>query len=122
MAKFLRRKVGNQGETEIVELVRCPNCKGKLAHLPVNYPLFDVHCTACSFRAQVKTSSSKPKDVIFGAGWNVIDKVLKCGFTIPPLLVNFKWKEGTHRKQTILFYPFIPKINLKMYCSVETFF
>lgn len=77
--------------------------------LPPNYPLYDLQCTGCSFRAQVKTSNSKPKKEIFGAGWEIIDKVLKSGFTIPPLIVNFKSSHG----QEIQFYPFIPKGNLK---------
>ena len=45
----------------------------------------------------------------------VIDKVLKAGFMIPPLIVNFKWKEKGKKHQKILFYPFIPKANLKKY-------
>ena len=62
-----------------------------------------------------KTVKSKPKDVIRGAGWDIIEKVLKAGFMIPPLLVNFKWKTKGIRKQKIHFYPFIPKANLKKY-------
>lgn len=80
--------------------------------LPVSYPLFDVQCTGCSFRAQVKTNNSKPKDVIFGAGWDIMEKVLKSGYTVPPLIANFKWKEGGTNKQEIRLYPFIPKVNL----------
>ena len=106
---------GDCGEGEIIRLVRCPNCGKKLNKLPVNYPLYDVQCTGCSFRAQIKTSLSKPKDVVRGAGWDVIEKVTKCGFIIPPLIVNFKWAEGKTRKQSVRFYPFIPKKNLRNY-------
>ena len=79
--------------------------------LPPNYPLFDVQCTGCSFRAQVKTSKLSPRNIVFGAGWEIMDKVLKSGHTIPSLLLNFKW--GVH--QEIRFYPFIPRLNLKKY-------
>ncbi len=107
------KKAGDDGEKEVVELVPCPNCGKKLMLLPPSYPLFDVQCTGCSFRAQVKTNNTKPKKIIFGAGWQIMDKVLKSGFITPSLIANFKWsdKEGAH--QEIRFYPFIPKRHLK---------
>ena len=107
------RKAGDVGEGEVVQLVPCPNCGKELMRLPPNYPLYDIQCTGCSFRAQVKTNNSKPKDEIFGAGWEIIEKVLKSGFMVPPLLVNYKWIEKGKKRQKILFYPFVPKINLK---------
>ncbi len=81
--------------------------------LPPNYPLYDVQCTGCSFRAQVKTNNSKPKDEIFGAGWEIIDKVLKSGFMVPPLIANFKWLENGKKQQRILLYPFVPRNHLR---------
>jgi len=106
---------GKQGEKEIVRLVPCPNCGKKQMPLPPNYPLFDIQCTGCSFRAQVKTNNNKPKNIVFGAGWQIMDKVLKSGFITPPLFLNFKWKEGKAVRQEIRFYPFIPKKNLRKY-------
>src|ERR1035437_210551 len=100
---------GDGGEAEVIKLIRCPNCGKELQRLPQNYPLYDVQCTGCAFRAQVKTSLSTPKNTIFGAGWVVIEKVMKAGFTVPPLIVNFKWGNGRTKKQEIRFYPFIPK-------------
>ncbi|MDA1169284.1 MAG: hypothetical protein O3A36_03025 [bacterium] len=109
------KQAGSDGELEVVALVLCPNCGKKLMILPPNYPLYDVQCTGCSFRAQVKTNQSKPKSEIFGAGWQIMDKVLKSGFLTPPLFVNFKWSDSTGLNQEIRFYPFIPKMNLKKY-------
>lgn len=109
------RQSGDNGEREVIKLVPCPNCSKKLMPLPPNYPLYDVQCTGCSFRAQVKTNKSKPKPVIFGAGWQIMDKVLKSGFITPPLILNFKWTEKGHKKQEIRFYPFVPKKNLNKY-------
>jgi len=103
------KPAGDQGEQEVVQLVACPNCGKKLMVLPPNYPLFDVQCTGCSFRAQVKTNQCKPKSEIFGAGWEIMDKVIKSGFHVPPLITNYKWTGG----HEIRFYPFIPKANLK---------
>ena len=74
-----------------------------------------MQCTGCSFRAQIKTANSKPKSVIFGAGWEIMDKVLKSGFIVPPTIINFKWKEKDKNKQEIRFYPFVPKENLQKY-------
>lgn len=104
---------GEDGEKEIVKLVPCTNCGKPLMQLPKNYPLYDLQCTGCSFRAQVKTNNSKPKSEIFGAGWDIMEKVLKSGFMIPPLIANFKWIEKGVEKHKIIFYPFIPKSNLK---------
>lgn len=111
---------GDIGEKEVVELVPCPNCGKGLMLLPPNYPLFDLQCTGCSFRAQVKTNKSKPKKEIFGAGWQIMEKVLKSGFITPPLILNFKWEEKGSSRQEIRFYPFVPKKNLRKYQLPET--
>jgi DNA-directed RNA polymerase subunit RPC12/RpoP len=110
------RDTGDIGEEEVVSLIHCPNCTKKLMLLPPNYPLYDVQCTACSFRAQIKTINSRPKSIIFGAGWEIMEKVLKSGFITPPLIVNFKWD----KKHEIRFYPFVPKRNLTKYQLSKT--
>ncbi|MFA6278657.1 MAG: DpnI domain-containing protein [Candidatus Paceibacterota bacterium] len=104
---------GDEGEKEVVRLIPCPNCGKALMQLPKNYPLYDVQCTGCSFRAQVKTNKSKPKKEIFGAGWQIMEKVLKSGFITPPLIANFKWRDKAGSHQEIRFYPFVSKKNLK---------
>lgn len=113
MPVLTNKIVGDQGEIEIVEYVKCPSCSKKLMLLPNSYPLYDVQCTACSFRAQVKTNNTKPKKEIFGATWDILDKVLKSGYTVPPLFANFKWVEKGRKHQRVLFYPFIPRANLR---------
>jgi hypothetical protein len=113
---MLRNKAaGDLGEKEVIMLVPCPNCRKKLMALPPSYPLYDVQCTGCSFRAQVKTNQSRPKKEIRGAGWIIMEKVLKSGFMTPPMFANFKWKDKTGTHQEIRFYPFMPKSNLKKY-------
>ncbi len=111
------KQAGDFGEQEIVDLILCPNCKKKLMLLPTGYPLFDVQCTGCNFRAQVKTNSCKPKGEIFGATWEIMDKVTKSGYFTPPLIANFKWVEKDQVRQEIRFYPFIPKLNLKKHLA-----
>jgi len=110
----LNKQFGDEGEREVVEHVPCPNCDKELMLLPPNYPMCDVQCSGCNFRAQIKTNRSKPKPTIFGAGWDVVDKVLKSGYLMPPLIANFKWEDSTAKYQEIRFYPFISKKNLKM--------
>ena len=109
----LNKQFGDEGEREVVDLVPCPNCGKELMLLPPNYPLCDVQCSGCLFRAQIKTNKSKPKKEIFGAGWEIMDKVMKSGYLTAPLIANFKWTEKEIEHQKIIFYPFIPKINLK---------
>ncbi|MDD4625024.1 MAG: DpnI domain-containing protein [Candidatus Paceibacterota bacterium] len=58
---------GDIGEQEVIKLIVCPNCGKKLMGLPSNYPLYDIQCTACAFRAQIKTNNKKPAKEIFGA-------------------------------------------------------
>ena len=120
MVKGSNKQSGKTGEQEIINLIPCPNCGKKLMVLPPNYPLYDVQCTGCSFRAQVKTSQSKPKSIVFGAGWQIMNKVLKSGFMTPPLFLNFKWLEEGKPKQEIRFYPFVPKSNLSNYKPSKT--
>ena len=106
------QQTGQEGEDFIVHNVDCPNCGKKLMRLPKNYPLYDIQCTGCSFRAQVKTRNAKPTSVLFGAGWDILHKTMKSGYMVPPLIVNFHWyAEAEHRE--IRFYPFVPKKNLK---------
>jgi len=114
------KEAGDVGELEVVNLVPCPNCGKRLMTLPKNYPLYDVQYEGCLFRAQVKTNNTKPKPIIFGAGWDIISKVMKSGYMVPPLITNFKWKEKDVVHQEIRFYPYIPKINLKMHQLSET--
>lgn len=84
MGKITNKQSGETGEQEIVDLIPCPNCGKKLMALPLNYPLYDVQCMGCSFRAQVKTNQSKPKSIVFGAGWQIMNKVLKSGLWLAP--------------------------------------
>lgn len=115
---FVSNKItGDKGEVEVVKLVACPNCGRKLMLLPNSYPLFDVQCTACYFRAQVKSSNSKPSEIIRGAGWDIIYKVMKAGSLVPPLITNNKWIEKGKTRQEIRFYPFIRKSNLNKYTA-----
>ena len=116
MNKPTKKQTGAIGEKEVIEHVRCPNCLARLILLPEGFPMYDVQCSRCLFRAQIKTVRSKPKSSIFGAGWAIYEKVLKAGYLTPPLIVNFKWKaKNGGLNQEIRFYPFIAKGNIQKY-------
>jgi hypothetical protein len=105
---------GQKGESEIVRDVGCPNCGARLMKLPSSFSLFDVQCVRCLFRAQVKTARCKPKGEIFGAGWSILEKNLKAGHMIPPLIVNFQWKDRAHRiRRMVYFFPFLTSDNIR---------
>lgn len=109
---------GDRGELDVIKRVACPNCNRKLMLLPSSYPLYDVQCRGCFFRAQVKSiNGSKPHDVIRGAGWEIMNKVLKAGSLVSSLIVNFKWIVDRKKKQEIRFYPFIKKDHLNNYMA-----
>ncbi len=109
------KATGDFGEKEVCELIKCPNCNNKLVLLPQGFPLYDVQCSRCMFRAQVKTNHSKPRSVVFGAGWDIYNKVLKAGYLAPPLIINFKWKTKKGSFREIRFYPFIATGNIRRY-------
>ena len=118
MVKVNNKVTGDRGELEVIKLIACPNCSRKLMLLPNGYPLYDVQCTGCFFRAQVKSSSgSRPRDIVRGAGWDIIYKVLKSGALVPPLITNCKWREKSKERQEIRFYPFISKTSLMNYTA-----
>ena len=102
---------GMAGEAEVARKVRCPECDGRLALLKKkNTPLFDLECTGCKFKAQVKTVWERPRNWVTGAGWRPMEEWLNDPkHKVPPLIVNFKWDSG----QQILFYPDIPAGHLK---------
>ena len=109
------RESGTAGELAVIEVVPCPNCQSQLMALPAGFPLFDVQCTRCMFRAQVKTARcAPPKDQIFGAGWDVLEKTRKTGQLIPPLLVNFQRQDAAGKtRQEVYFFQFLTNENIR---------
>lgn len=111
-----KKQVGTLGEKEVAKYVKCPNCLSTLILLPEGFPMYDVQCSRCLFRAQIKTVNSKPKSSIFGAGWDIYGKVMKAGYLAPQLIVNFRWKaRNGGLNQEIRFYPFIAIGNIQKY-------
>lgn len=96
-----------------MEFVSCPSCGKPLRQLPPGYPLFDVHCVACLFRAQVKRVQEGPRSRLRGASWSVVSLYLRTGQLLPSMLVCFDWPSGKARPGTVYFFPFVPARNVK---------
>lgn len=107
------QSLGEEAEKDVVKSVTCPNCQDRLELLPRNNPLFDVQCKRCIFRAQVKAGKNPKVGTLYGASWEIMNKTTKSGYSIPQLIIVFKWQENDRQKQEIRFYPFIQKDNLK---------
>ena len=107
------RDRGTGGEVDVVEKLDCPNCGKALELLPSGFPLFDVQCTGCVFRAQIKTNRCRPKIQVYGAGHQVLSHFQRTGQLIPPLIVSFSWSAGRRRLQEMWFYPFLTNDNIK---------
>jgi hypothetical protein len=109
----INRARGAAGEKFICANVPCPNCGRPLQLLPPGYPLYDVQCSGCVFRAQVKTNVSRHRDQVFGAGYSVLEHYIKSGQLIPPLLMYFRWKEGRRWRKQVHFFPFLTRRNIR---------
>lgn len=53
MNKPTKKQTGAIGEKEVIEHVRRPNCLARLILLPEGFPMYDVQCSQCLFRAQM---------------------------------------------------------------------
>lgn len=113
--KSTNQQTGQEGVDFVIRHVDCPNCGNIVTPLPKNYPLLNLQCTYCSFRAHVKTSTIPPREVLQGAGWNILNGILKCGYLVPPLIVNYCWSQDGVEKREVRFYPFIPKKHIKVH-------
>ena len=104
----LKKANGNLAEKFVCKSIPCPSCKKHLIPLPTGFPLYDVQCSGCHFRAQVKHSQSKPAKSVTGGGWDILWKNLKSGHLVPPLFVYHSLKP----KPLVRFYPFLTSENV----------
>lgn len=105
---------GAEAEAFVVERIACPSCGSALRPLPSGYPLYDVECTRCLLRAQVKRILAAPRDRIRGATWDVMSHHFKTGHLIPPMFACFGWPSGAPEPLTVWFFLLIPTANVKM--------
>src|SRR5436189_501349 len=108
-----RRANGDQGEAEVIKLVPCPNCESRLMKLPPSFPIYDVQCRRCLFRAQVKSAKCPPKGEVFGGGLDIMAHVKRAGALAPILITNFSWRIRGRIQQAIYLFPFIGAHNMR---------
>lgn len=104
---------GTEAEVFVVEHVPCPSCGHRLRSLHPGFPLHDVECSRCLFRAQVKRILAPPRDRIRGASWDVLNHHLRTGQLVPPIFACFGWKRVAPAPGVIYFFPFIPASHVK---------
>ena len=74
--------------------------------------MFDLQCTACLFRAQVKRVQEKPRSRLRGGSWNVVSLYLRTGQLLPPMFVCFGWPRLQPAPAAIYFFPLVPAKNV----------
>jgi hypothetical protein len=104
--------LGDEAERYVVERVPCPSCGSALRQLPPGYPLFDVQCSGCLFRAQVKRVQEKPRSRLRGGSWNVVNTYLRTGQLLPPMFVCFDWPRSEAEPGYVYFFPLVPAKNV----------
>lgn len=104
--------LGEEAERFVVEHVRCPSCASPLRRLPPGYPLFDLQCYRCLFRAQVKRVQEKPRSRLRGGSWNVVSTYLRTGQLLPPMFVCFDWPRSQPEPGCVYFFPLVPAKNV----------
>ena len=110
--QHLPKDSGDAGEDYIVRRVKCPSCESALMKLPRAFPMYDIQCTRCLFRAQVKSANCFPKGEVFGGGLDIMEKNLRVGQMIPPLIANFYWGSGRTKGRKVYLFPFLTQRNL----------
>lgn len=107
-----RTSLGDEAESFVAERVPCPSCGSPLRQLPPGYPLFDLQCSACLFRAQVKRVQEKPRSRLRGGSWNVVNTYLRTGQLLPPMFVCFGWPRSRSEPESVYFFPLVPARNV----------
>jgi hypothetical protein len=116
MAESLARtryEIGTEAEAFVASHVACPSCGNALRPLAPGYPMYDVECTRCLLRAQVKRIAMAPRDRIRGASWDVLRHHVRTGHLLPPMFACFGWPSSAEEPQTVWFFPLIPVTNLR---------
>jgi hypothetical protein len=104
--------LGEAAEQFVVENVRCPSCGSTLRQLPPGYPLFDLQCSRCLFRAQVKRVQEKPRSRLRGGSWSVVSTYLRTGQLLPPMFVCFDWPRKQAEPGSVYLFPLVPAKNV----------
>jgi hypothetical protein len=109
-----RSAEGTEAERFIIDQLSCPSCGSSLRQLPTGYPLYDLECVRCLFRAQVKRVKAGPRDRLRGGSYDLVSHHLKTGHLLPPLFVCFGWATGAVNPSEVWLFPLVPAKNVKL--------
>jgi hypothetical protein len=97
----------------VVAHALCPYCGKTLACLPTATPVYDVACTRCEFRAQVKSVETPPRPRIRGASARPLAGLRLAGKLSPPIIVVWGWNGVERTAQSITLFPLVPWANIR---------
>lgn len=97
----------------ILNFIACPNCNGKLIPKPVANELRNVFCENCDFSCRFETAFNHPNESILNIPYGDLDKLISNKKTLPPFIIDYKWKQDEIEFEKIYFFPFIALRFLK---------
>lgn len=104
---------GERAVEFVIALVKCPYCVKTLVDLPRATPVYDIACTRCEFRAQVKSVETKKRSRIRGASAGPLAGLRLAGKASPPLIVVWGW-DGVDRTATeVSLFPLVPWSHIR---------
>jgi|ERR1039458_3979989 hypothetical protein len=113
MAKAISNTESGERAVEFVlAQVKCPYCGKTLIDLPRATPVYDVACSRCEFRAQVKSVETRKRSRIRGASARPLAGLRLAGKLSPPLSVVWEWDGTVRSAAEISLFPLVPWSHL----------
>jgi hypothetical protein len=99
---------GERAVQFVLANVRCPYCEKALMDLPRATPVYDVACSRCEFRAQVKSVETSIRSRIRGASARPLVGLRLAGKLSPPLIVVWRWDGERRTADEVSLFPLVP--------------
>jgi hypothetical protein len=109
MARTISNTESGERAVEFVLLqTKCPYCVKALVDLPRATPVYDVACSRCEFRAQVKSVETPKRSRIRGASARPLAGLRLAGKLSPPLIVVWGWDGEARSAAEVSLFPLVP--------------
>lgn len=109
MAKTISNtESGERAVQFVLAEVSCPYCTKALMDLPRATPVYDVACSRCEFRAQVKSVETRKRSRIRGASARPLAGLRLAGKLSPPLIVVWQWDGEQRSADEVSLFPLVP--------------
>lgn len=99
---------GERAVEFVLTQIKCPYCEKALIDLPRATPVYDVACSRCEFRAQVKSVETPRRKRIRGASARPLAGLRWAGKSSPPLIVVWGWDGKNRSAEQVTLYPLVP--------------